>query len=165
MKVDDVSHSDQGSQQIDLAGYRSCRNEWCGELVLKEITERTGGLCTECFRSHLGRSLAEVEVRARGQRVRASMTGNTQSPDKGNRWTHRQTEKARLRAMKRLRVVFSDLYDVFYAEERARLGLDAWSIDAVVRDTDGLGVEETLDFARTYHALNEHGVDFDDGFA
>ena len=160
MKVDDVSHSEHGNQ-IDLAGYRSCRNEWCSELVLKEITERTGGLCTDCFRTHLGEQLTEVEVRARGQRVRAQMTGPRRSDSKGNRWTAKQTEKARTRALKRLRTVFPDMYDVFYAEERARVGLDPWSIDALVRENDGPSVEETLDFARTYHALDKHGVDID----
>lgn len=160
VKVNDVSHIDQGSQ-IDLAGYRSCRNEWCSEIVLKEIAERTGDLCTDCYRGHLGRSLAEIEVRARGQRVQARMTKNQRPKNKGNRWTHKQTEKARLRALKRLRTVFPDLYDIFYAEERARVGLEPWSIDAAVRDTGELDTEKTLDFARTYHALKDHGVDTD----
>ena len=160
VKVDDISHSGHGSQ-IDLAGYRSCRNQWCPELALKEITERTGGLCTDCFRTHLGEQLAEVEVRARGQRVKARMTGNRRAKNKGNPKTAKLAEKARMKALKRLRAVFPDLYDVFVAEERARLGLDPWSIDAVVRENGGPSADETISFARTYHALDSHGVDID----
>ena len=136
-------------------------DEWCGELVLKEITERTGGLCTGCFRTHLGEQLTEVEVRARGQRVKARMTGNRRAKNKGNPKTAKLAEKARMKALKRLRAVFPDLYDVFVAEERARLGLDPWSIDAVVRENGGPSADETISFARTYHALDSHGVDID----
>ena len=61
--------------------------------------------------------------------------------------------------MARLRTVFPDLYDVFYAEERARLGLDPWTVDAMLSDGPDPGCQQTMDFARVYHSLTEHGVD------
>jgi hypothetical protein len=160
-KMDDVSHESNGSQ-IDLEGYRSCRNEWCTSLVLVEIAERTRGLCTSCFRTHLGAQVAEVEVISRGDRmtVRSRKSRKSQT-DKGDRTTERRSRSAQRRAYRRLRAVFPDLYDVFYAEERARLGLNPWTIDSLVTEPSSLDAEQTLDFARVYHHLLEHGVEVD----
>jgi hypothetical protein len=161
--MDDVTHDAQASQ-IDLAGYRSCRNQWCGELVLVEIARRTGDLCTSCFQTHLGEQLTAVEVVSRAQRMTMTVTKRARSEisrAKGDKSTKRLTEHARLRALKRLRGVFPDLYDVFYAEERARVGLEPWTIDMTVGASEDPGCNETLDFARVYHALNQHGVDVD----
>lgn len=161
-KMDDVSHRSHGSQ-IDLEGYRSCRNEWCTSLVLVEIAQRTRGLCSDCFRTHLGAQVAEVEVVSRGDRmtVRSRKRRKSQT-DKGDRTTERRARSAQRRAYRRLRAVFPDLYDVFYAEERARLGLNPWTIDSVVTEPSSLDAEQTLDFARVYHALNEAGLDVSD---
>ena len=160
-KVEDVPHPGHGSQ-IDLEGYRSCRNEWCGQLVLVEIAQRTQGLCTPCFRGHLGQQMAEVEVVSRGDRVHVRTSGRRKDQtDKGDQQTKRLTEKARLRALKRLRGVFPDLYDVFYAEERARVGLDPWTIDSIIQEPSAMDAQQTMDFARVYHRLTEHGVDVD----
>jgi hypothetical protein len=161
--MDDVSHDGHASQ-IDLAGYRACRNQWCGELVLVEIARRTGELCTACFQSHLGDQLTQVEVVSRAQRMTMTTTKRARSEHaraKGDKSTKRLTEHARLRALKRLRAVFPDLYDVFYAEERARVGLEPWTIDMTVAPSTDPGCSETLEFARMYHALDQHGVDVD----
>lgn len=160
-EMEDVTHDGHGSQ-IDLEGYRSCRNEWCGQLVLVEIAERTQGLCTPCFRTHLGDSIAEVEVVSRGDRVSVRTGGRRRDQTaKGDQQTKRMTEKARVRALKRLRGVFPDLYDVFYAEERARVGLDPWTIDSIIQEPSAMDAQQTMDFARVYHRLTEHGVDVD----
>jgi hypothetical protein len=160
-KVDDLTHDGNGSQ-IDLEGYRSCRNEWCGRLVLKEVAERTQGLCTDCFRTHLGDQMAEVEVVSRGDRLNVKATGRRRSQtSKGDRWTKRRVEQAKRRAYRRLRGVFPELYDVFYAEERARSGLEPWPIETVVQKRAAMDAQQTMDFARVYHALTEHGVDVD----
>jgi hypothetical protein len=99
---------------------------------------------------------------SRAQRMTMTVTTqprSRQSRAKGDKSTKRLTEHARLRALKRLRAVFPDLYDVFYAEERARVGLEPWTIDMAVGPTADTGCNETLDFARVYHALDQHGVD------
>jgi hypothetical protein len=159
--VDEASHDDHGSQ-IDLEGYRTCRNEWCGALVLTEITYRTAGLCGDCFRSRLGKAITEVEIMNRGQRTSLrTRTKPWPSKNKGNRDTAKRAERAKLRAMKRLRAVFPDLYDVFYAEERARAGLDPWPVDMAVRQGPDPDAEATMEFTRVYHALHDHGVDVD----
>lgn len=161
MQVSDGPHPGHGSQ-IDIEGYRSCRNEWCGALVLVEITRHTGGLCSTCFSSELGGKIAAVEVISRGQRTRVRLTKGHNGPrsGKGDRDTQRKAEKAKTRALKRMRALFPELYDIFYAEERARVGLPAWTIPAALSDP-GEGVEQTLGFAQMYHALTEHGADVD----
>lgn len=162
-KMEDLSHSEHGSQ-IDLEGYRSCRNQWCGSIVLVEVAERTTGLCTACWRTHLGEQAAAVEVVNRGQRTavvtKRQRRGGPRT-GKGDRDTHRKADKAKVRAMRRLKGVFPDLYDVFYAEERARVGLDPWTVDSVVNQPAEMGAEQTLAFAAVYSALTEHGVDVD----
>lgn len=158
MEMDDVAHPANGSQ-IDIAGYRACRNEWCSELVLVEVARRTTGLCSTCFATNIGQQVGAVEVISRGQRQKVqTRVPKPADRAKGDRRTKVATEKARLRAMKRLRAVFPDLYDIFYAEERARCGLDPWPIEMALRpgpDPDG---SKTMDFARVYHALDQNGV-------
>jgi hypothetical protein len=160
--MEDLSHRANGSQ-IDLAGYRSCRNQWCESLVLLEVTERTAGLCVTCWRSHLGAQAAEVEVVNRGERLKVSVSRRRGGPrtNKGDRDTHRKADKAKVRALRRLKGVFPDLYDVFYAEERARVGLDPWTVDSVINEPPEMRAEQTLRFAAVYAALNDHGVDVD----
>lgn len=160
-KMEDVSHDGHGSQ-IDLEGYRACRNQWCGELVIVEVARRTTGLCGDCFRSHLGEQMAAVEAISRGERMRIKVGKRaTANRAKGDLDTKRKTEHAKKRALKRLRAVFPDMYDIFYAEERARVGLEPWTLEAALKsgpDPDG---EQTMAFARVYHHLTEHGVDVD----
>lgn len=162
-KMKDVAHDGHGSQ-IDLEGYRACRNQWCEEIVVIEVAQRTTGLCGECFRSHLGEQMAAVEAVSRGERMRVNLGKQSRSArhrSKGDLDTKRKTEHARLRALKRLRAVFPDMYDIFHAEERARVGLEPWTLEAALKsgpDPDG---EQTLAFARVYHHLDQHGVDVD----
>jgi len=161
--MEDVAHDGHGSQ-IDLEGYRACRNQWCGELVIVEVAQRTGGLCGACFRTHLGEQVAAVEAVSRGERMLVNLgkqSASRQLRAKGDLDTKRKTEHARKRALKRLRAVFPDMYDIFYAEERARVGLEPWTLESALApgpDPDG---GQTLAFARMYHRLTEHGVDVD----
>lgn len=161
--MEDVAHPSHGSQ-IDLEGYRACRNQWCGELILVEIARRTGGLCPTCHRSHLGKQVAAVEAVSRGERMRVNVgkqPASTRNRAKGDYDTKRKTERAKTRALKRLRAVFPDMYDIFYAEERARAGLEPWSLEAAMASSSDPDGEQTLAFAQMYHALSEHGVDVD----
>ena len=159
--MSDASHPPEATQ-IDFAGYRSCRNEHCSELVLLEITQRTGGLCTDCFRGDLGRNLAEIEVRNQGRNLTMQMPRGRRAAEKGNRWTHMAGTKARARADKRLRALFRDLYDVLLAEERGRLGLDPFPLETVLAEPPEADASETIAFARVYAALDQHGVDLDE---
>lgn len=157
--MNDVSHDDQGSR-IELAGYRSCINEWCGELILKEIAERTKGFCPSCFEDVVGPSIYEVEIRNRGQRMTTPVRmKNRPKKNKGSRLTSKRAHKANLRAQRRLAMLFPDLYDVLRAEERARDGLDPWPVETVVVTNDGPDVDDSVEFARLLAALEEAGID------
>lgn len=158
-EMSDGAHAAEATQ-IDVAGYRSCRNEHCGALVILEIAERTRGLCTECFRGHLGQSLAEIEVRIQGRNMTMKMPRKRKKDGKGNAWTHKMSNRARARADKRLRQLFRDLYEVLLAEERARLGLEPFPIETAITEPPG-DPSQSIEFARVYAALDEHGVDVD----
>jgi len=160
--MDDVTHAAHGSQ-IDLAGYRTCVNEWCGDLMLKEVAERTRGFCPPCFRSVTDDALGEVEVRNRGQRMVTPVRMKTKPPkNKGNRSTSKRAHKANVRAMRRLAMLFPDLYDILRAEERARDGLDPWPIETVVQRGDGPSFGESVGFARLLAALKDADIDVDE---
>jgi hypothetical protein len=162
MQMDDVTHDDHGSQ-IDLEGYSACVNTWCGKIVLREVAEKTRGYCTDCFRGPLGTRITEVEIISRGQRMPLSLRAKPwpAKKHKGDRDRQRAQEKAKLRAMRRLRAVFPDIYDVFLAEERARVGLNPWPTEMAVRGGPDIDGSKTMDFAEVYHRLAQHGVDVD----
>jgi len=157
----DTSHN-QDDTQIDVLGYESCKNTWCSEIVLKEVAKRTKGFCSGCWQNVFNSEIAEIEIRARSERIKMPVKSKTKpNRKKGNRERQKAVEKARLRAMKRLRAVFPDLYDIFLAEERARAGLEPWPLEMTlkpVQDEDG---SETVDFAEVYHHLQQAGVEFD----
>lgn len=155
----DAAHEVEATQ-IDVAGYRSCRNPWCGELILVEVASHTGGLCAECLHGELGSKLAEVEVRNRG-RIQSLRLPQRRGRDKGNLATHTAGTKARSRADRRLRNLFPELYEVLLGEERARLGLEPFPIQTAIHQASETELSQTLDFARVYDALDEHGVDVD----
>jgi hypothetical protein len=157
--MEEIAHSEHGSQ-LEVAGYRTCRNEWCGELMLREIAERTKGFCPTCFRELANGQITEVEVRNRGQRMTTPVRMKSQpAKNKGNRQTSRRAHKANVRAMKRLAMLFPDLYDILRAEERARDGLDPWPVETVVKKNDGPDADASIGFARLLAALDERGVD------
>jgi len=157
--MEDVAHSEHGTQ-IEFAGYRACDNEWCSELILKEIAERTRGFCPTCYRQLCSESFTEIEVRNRGQRMVAPIRMKaTPSKDKGNRQTSRRARKANQRAMKRLAMLFPDLYDVLRAEERARDGLEPWPIETVIEENEGPDTDTSVSFARLLAALDDHGIE------
>jgi hypothetical protein len=159
MQMEDIAHPDDGSR-IEIAGYRSCANEWCSELILKEIATRTRGFCPPCFSEVTGPSITEIEIRNRGQRMTTPVRmKNRPSKNKGSRLTSKRAHKANVRAMRRLAMMFPDLYDILRAEERSRDGLDPWPVETVVTTNDGPDVDESVDFARLLAALDEAGVD------
>jgi hypothetical protein len=160
--MSELSHVGDDSQ-IDVEGYRACLNEWCGQLMLKEVAERTRGYCAECWRTVFNENLTSVEIRGRGFKTEIQLrTKNSPKKNRGNKDRAKQIEKAKLRAMKRLRAIFPDLYDMILAEERARVGLEPWPVDMAVRGSDDRDGEATLKFAQMYHLLEQAGVETDE---
>jgi len=163
--VSDSSHPHQGSE-TGLLGYRACANEWCSNLILDEVARRTMGLCGDCFRAGVREAYSQIEVVSNGTRIPLTL-GRTK-PSKRNRKAkphqeaRRQVVKGcRERAMRRLRAVFPDLYDIFLAEERAAAGLDPWPVDMAVRSGSDPDGSKTYQFAAVYAALHREGVDVD----
>lgn len=129
--------------------------------MLLEITWRTDGLCVDCFRGVLGSQIAEVEVRSRSRSIVMRRQSQNHNPNKGNRATKHASTKAARFASNRLRQLFPDLYDCLLAEERQRFGLDPFPHERTIQQPDTMTASETIDFARVYDALNEHGVELD----
>ena len=83
------------------------------------------------------------------------------SRSKGDKGTKTAVQQAKVRARKRLQALFPDLFDIFYAEERARVGLDPWPIELALRRGPDPDCQQTMGFAHVYHALEEYGVETD----
>lgn len=146
----------------DVVGYVTCLV--CqDQLVITPVAGRTGGLCLDCFRARGNKPLRVIEIEARGTRIPIPLgrpqrvRKKVKTPEAKAR--DRVVDKCKERAMKRLRAVFPDLYDILLAEERAAAGLDPWPLGTALRsgpDPDG---SQTADFAAIYHALQDRGVD------
>lgn len=121
-----------------LLGYSSCSG--CPSVHPTLLLQRLGGRCWACIEAKLG-ELEPVEVQLGRYRapVRAKKLVRA---GRGRRETAKLAEKARLRALKRLRGVFPDLYEAFLVEERRNLGLEPVPIapSTAVIDQDGLDV-------------------------
>jgi hypothetical protein len=75
---------------------------------------------------------------------------------------HRMSVRARSQADKRLRALFRDVYEMLVSEERQKLGLDPFPTDRLVtHHVDPDTVEQCLDWAAVYAALDTAGVEHD----
>jgi len=61
--------------------------------------------------------------------------------------------------MKRLKLMFPEIYDILLAEERAKEGLVGWTVEHAVDQAAHEPSEATLDFVNVYAALSQQGVD------
>ena len=139
---------------MTVLGYSVCAT--CNQATLTEIARVTGGRCADCFRTDT-RPLKLIEVMVSGERMKVrTTTERKRKTNRGRKETKLAVVAAKRRALRRLRAAFPDFYDMLLAEERARAGLDPYPLGAVLQQ--GAGAPETIDFAATYHALAEHGV-------
>lgn len=128
---------------LDVAGHTACQE--CNAFVLDVVAYKTGGLCADCFRKHAAaiiepamvviagrqRIVLRTNVSRRTPAVRAARARarkrKRQEPDERR---HRQELAACAeRARRRLQRLFPELWEVLLADERARAGLNAWTID------------------------------------
>jgi hypothetical protein len=145
---------------VRVLGYTPCAR--CNQPTLDEIARVTKGLCAECHRARTAPATTLIEVMVAGERMKVNTAPRRKRrTNRGRRETRAAAAQAKRRAMRRLRAAFPDFYDMLVAEERARAGLDPYPLGRLV--AQGPGASQTLDFAATYHALAEHGVDLDDG--
>lgn len=90
--------------------------------MLETVAWQTQGLCMECFVAGLG-PVKEVEIAVRGGKTSFAVPQRKKRANKGRQDTRRKVEHAKNRAMRRLRFLHPETFDVLYAEERHRLGL------------------------------------------
>jgi hypothetical protein len=123
------------AQTPKIVGYTSCTR--CGDpWVLKIIAARTGGMCPDkCWLEMRG--VTDLQVEVDGRTIEVARTQTRRHPPKNLTPRRRERiklrDKARLAAMRRLVDQFPVEFADLLAEERGRLGLDPWTIDAALQ--------------------------------
>jgi len=106
-----------------IEGYIVCR---CGALVPDVTAAMTGQRCVDCATVEGGQTRM-VEVLNLGRR--ASLPAlpakrmRKKTGSKGRRDTARRAAAAKKSALRRLRMVYPEMYDMLYDEERVAIGL------------------------------------------
>lgn len=110
---------------VDIEGYREC--VVCRGPVLDHVAYMTGGVCFDpCFIDGKMARFREIEVIHRATILTARRPpANTKAKNNARAKldTERRADLARLRACRRMRYLFPDVFDLLYAEERHRAGL------------------------------------------
>ena len=147
-------------------GYIACR--LCSQPELDVVGWKTNGLCAACFRAGANALFADVIAHhASGERVRLSLVSEKRSPgerrrrrfkSKRERTDHeRKVRRAEAAALRRLKHLYPDVYEVLVADERAERGLDAWTVDrAVTPHHAGSRLQELAVLTDT--TLEDHGL-------
>lgn len=144
----------------EIFGYAVCP---CGKPVLNEVAYKTRGRCSDCFRAKLNpvfdeiiavtkdreRILLKLDRRTPGERAqRRRAKARTRAKQ---REQHRVTMLARTRAMSRLAKTFPAVFEFYLADERAKLGLEAWTVDRAL--TEHRLDDRTMELLRAYASL------------
>lgn len=146
---------------MDIEGYRQCGNSSCGNMVLDFTAWQTGGVCFDCFVNGDLARFREVEIVQRATRHTIDAGGanapkhrRTDRKSKRRSQTGRpvQADLARMRALRRMRHLFPDVFDILYAEERWKAGLQPKPHPE--RDHLKRAVETYTAFA-AYHAASD----------
>jgi hypothetical protein len=135
--------------QHEIEGYRMCD---CGALVLNATADMQSGRCADCF-ADVNAAMTVIEIMHRGQRTNLpGRVVRSRQASKGNKQTMWTVRKAKLAAMRRLRMLYPAMYDMLYDEERAALGLTPISRPG---QKAHLEAAQTYEFAQVYAALTE----------
>lgn len=134
--------------QHEVEGYRICG---CGALVVEEMATMQGGRCGKCWEEHRS-ALTVVEVIHRGQRTSLSLSGPRKGGSSGSKRKAKAVERAKLQALKRLRMIYPEMYDMLYDEERHRRGLSPIPRRGHVTHEETVA---TFDTEQVYAALTE----------
>lgn len=140
-------------------GYGICR--LCQSAELDIVLWKTNGLCAACFRDGANRLFSEVIAHhASGERVRLSLVSEKRSPgerrrrrfrSKRERTDHeRKVRRAEAAALRRLKHLYPDVYEVLVADERSERGLEPWTVErAVTAHHAGSHFDELAAYAGT----------------
>lgn len=149
---------------VTVAGHTACHQ--CRSYVLDVIAWKTGGLCADCFRKHAATVIDPVMVIVDGrerivlrtdasrrkpgireQRARARRRNRQRPDDKAHRHTVIACAE---RARRRLQRLFPELWEILLADERAKAGLNAFTID---RCLQGAPLDPDLELLAEYHRI------------
>ena len=141
-------------------------NPACGALVLNEVAYKTNGHCAECFRANaneiLDAALTVVagreklvlrtrnSMRSEGERAQRKRAKKRARNTEAERTKRKKIALARVAADRRLRALFPELWEILLADERAKTGLEAWTIDRTL--TPGTA-EKSLEFVKHYRRV------------
>lgn len=149
----------------DLIGYQLCA---CGAWVPDEMAWLTDGRCLACHRAHLGRTVEPIIVRARGQMIEVARVAGTPAEverrrrknlakaakrkhDPKHKRRRHQSDHAKRRALRRLKALFPDVYDLLLTEEREAMGLPAYTAHRATASASAERAYETLERLGIYH--------------
>jgi len=145
---------------VNVFGYTVCP---CGAAVLDVVAWKTRGRCAECFRAGLNPVFDEI-IAVTKDREKIALKLDRRSPGERaqrKRAKARSREKgreqrlvvmlARSRAMSRLAKTFPAVFEFYLADERAKLGLEAWTIDRAL--TEHRLDDRTMELLRAYARL------------
>ncbi len=155
---------EQPPDDFEAVGYFFCRN--CGEPLMKGAVGTSRGLCSPC-RSEEGRGLTrqrlryEVEGRTYDTgdpEIRRNKKYGTRVRSEEQKAHDRLVWASRSAAMARLTTIYRPMFEILFAEEKAKRG-----IEAAVRWTSphGTGVADAIRQA----ALEDLVEDLDDSVA
>jgi hypothetical protein len=118
---------------MDIEGYRLCGNSTCGNHVLDTTAWQTGGVCFDCFVAGDMARFRQVEIIQRATRhtldagpanVPAKRRPGGKSKRRSQTGNPVRADLARMRALRRMRHLFPAVFDILYAEERWKAGLE-----------------------------------------
>jgi hypothetical protein len=157
---------------MKVLGFTTCLH--CGIAVIEETAWKSGGLCPKCFRAEMELRTQPIEVTHRKARITTTL-GHSPSERarraRKNRRKHerrihdpelrarrRKVARAKERALRRLRMLYPEAYDLLLAEERARDGLDPWpNHQSRLLGVSGADAFQTLPTTAAYHAHERYG--------
>lgn len=123
-------------------------------MVLKATADMQSGLCAECF-ALKREPLDVIEVLHRGRRaVLPARSNKPKSGSKGSKRKSKAVEHAKMAALRRLRSLYPEMYDMLYDDERARRGLSPITRIGHAPHDDAL---QTYAFDPVYDALVKAG--------
>ena len=131
---------------------------------MKVIADKTRGHCAECFRSHASEIIDAVMVVASG-RERVVLRPKRSPAELAERKRAKQrpeakaraklVEKCNQKAMLRLRHLYPELFEVLVADERAKVGLEAWTLDRALTPGDA---ESSLEALSAYYHVDQEST-------
>jgi len=121
--------SDGSEISLGLEGHLRCRQLGCETQVPVFVGHMTTGLCFDCFVNGPMARLKEIEVLHRSTRVAIKLPEsknkrkNRKKTNNGSLTHSHKVTRAKDAARKRLVMLYPEVYDLLYAEERHKAGL------------------------------------------